>query len=66
MANQDISYDDADAPWNQETGQDPSNWNDDVVAEFRANAGQVGGDYAGYPLILLTCLLYTSDAADEL
>lgn len=56
MANQDISYDDADAPWNQEAGQGPSNWNDDVVAEFRANAGQVGGDYTGYPLILLTTI----------
>ena len=54
MANQDISYDDADAPWNQEAGQGPSNWNDDVIAEFRANAGQVAGHYTGYPLILLT------------
>ena len=54
MANHNISYDDADAPWNGEAGQDPSNWNDDVVAEFRANAGQVGGDYTGHPLILLT------------
>lgn len=54
MTNEDISYDDADAPWNQEAGHDPSNWNDDVIAEFRANAGQVGGDYTGHPLILLT------------
>lgn len=54
MTNQDISYDDADAPWNQDADHDPSMWNDDVIAEFRANAGRVGGAYAGWPLILLT------------
>ncbi|CAN7451067.1 nitroreductase/quinone reductase family protein [Mycolicibacterium frederiksbergense] len=54
MTTHEIGYHDADAPWNQEKRQDPSNWNDDVVAEFRAKGGQVGGDYAGHPLILLT------------
>lgn len=54
MTNQEIRFHDAYAPWNQENRQDPSTWNDDVIAEFRANAGQVGGDYVGYPLILLT------------
>lgn len=54
MTSQEIRFHDADAPWNQESRQDPSNWNDDVIAEFRANAGYVGGDYVAYPLILLT------------
>ncbi|MGE5827334.1 MAG: nitroreductase family deazaflavin-dependent oxidoreductase [Micromonosporaceae bacterium] len=30
-----------------------SNWNDNVIEEFRANAGQVGGQFAGAPLLLL-------------
>jgi deazaflavin-dependent oxidoreductase (nitroreductase family) len=30
-----------------------SDWNDKVIAEFRANAGQVGGAFAGAPLLLL-------------
>ncbi len=54
MTLREFSYDDADAPWNQESDQDPSSWNDAVITEFRTNAGQVGGDYAGQPLILLT------------
>ncbi|WP_433574281.1 nitroreductase/quinone reductase family protein [Nocardia brasiliensis] len=49
-------YDDPNAPWNQEW--DPAvgiaDWNDDVIAEFRANSGKVGGAYAGGDLILLT------------
>lgn len=28
-------------------------WNDDVIAEFRANDGVVGGGYAGKPILLL-------------
>jgi deazaflavin-dependent oxidoreductase (nitroreductase family) len=29
-------------------------WNQQVIEEFRANAGVVGGDFAGTPLLLLT------------
>ncbi len=34
-----------------------TDWNDfnqQVIAEFRANAGQVGGQFAGAPMLLLT------------
>lgn len=30
-----------------------SDWNDKIITEFRANAGQVGGPFAGAPLLLL-------------
>ena len=30
-----------------------SNWNQNIIEEFRANAGQVGGFFAGKPLLLL-------------
>src|SRR3984885_2539173 len=30
-----------------------SPWNQDIVDEFRANAGQVGGNFDGAPLLLL-------------
>ena len=30
-----------------------SDWNDRIIEEFRANAGQVGGQFAGAPLLLL-------------
>jgi deazaflavin-dependent oxidoreductase (nitroreductase family) len=30
-----------------------SDWNDKIIAEFRANGGQVGGDFEGFPLLLL-------------
>ena len=30
-----------------------SEWNDTVIAEFRANEGRVGGNFAGAPLLLL-------------
>ena len=32
----------------------PTNFNDTVIAEFRANAGKVGGPFEGAPLVLLT------------
>ncbi|HET7038068.1 MAG TPA: nitroreductase family deazaflavin-dependent oxidoreductase [Thermomicrobiaceae bacterium] len=32
----------------------PQNWNQGVIEEFRANQGQVGGNWAGRPLLLLT------------
>jgi deazaflavin-dependent oxidoreductase (nitroreductase family) len=32
----------------------PNDWNTKVIEEFRANAGQVGGQFAGAPLLLLT------------
>ena len=31
-----------------------SSYNDAVIAEFRANEGRVGGNFAGAPLLLLT------------
>lgn len=30
-----------------------SDWNDHVIAEFRANGGQVGGQFAGAPMTLV-------------
>ena len=30
-----------------------SDWNDKIIAEFRANEGRVGGQFAGAPLLLL-------------
>ena len=30
-----------------------SAWNDKIIAEFRANAGRVGGNFEGAPLLLL-------------
>jgi deazaflavin-dependent oxidoreductase (nitroreductase family) len=32
---------------------DASDWNTNVIAEFRANAGRVGGMFAGAPMLLL-------------
>ncbi|MEU1550792.1 nitroreductase/quinone reductase family protein [Nocardia sp. NPDC005745] len=49
------SYDDPDAPWNQQySDEDIAHWNDGVIQEFRDNAGKVGGAYEGGELILLT------------
>ncbi|MGK8489834.1 nitroreductase/quinone reductase family protein [Nocardia asiatica] len=49
------SYDDPDAPWNQQySDEEIARWNDGVIEEFRANAGQVGGAYEGAELVLLT------------
>jgi len=31
----------------------PNNWNQTIIDEFRANAGQVGGPFAGKTLLLL-------------
>ncbi|WP_328387674.1 nitroreductase/quinone reductase family protein [Nocardia sp. NBC_00416] len=47
-------YDDPAAPWNQYSEQGPATWNTEVIREFRANGGQVGGSYAGATLLLLT------------
>jgi len=30
-----------------------SGWNDNIISEFRANGGRVGGNFAGAPLLLL-------------
>ncbi|WP_030482582.1 nitroreductase family deazaflavin-dependent oxidoreductase [Nocardioides aequoreus] len=30
-----------------------SDWNDQIIEEFRANGGKVGGPFAGAPLLLL-------------
>jgi deazaflavin-dependent oxidoreductase (nitroreductase family) len=32
---------------------DPNDWNDSVIAEFRANEGRVGGTFEGAPLVLV-------------
>jgi len=32
---------------------DPNAWNAAIIAEFRANAGKVGGQFEGAPLLLL-------------
>lgn len=58
-----MGYHDPDAPWNLEPDRDPANWNGDVIAEFRANAGHVGGHYDNVPLILLTTTGARSGAA---
>jgi deazaflavin-dependent oxidoreductase (nitroreductase family) len=33
--------------------QRTQNWNDTIIAEFRSNGGQVGGNFAGAPMLLL-------------
>ncbi|HLW15727.1 MAG TPA: nitroreductase family deazaflavin-dependent oxidoreductase [Actinomycetota bacterium] len=30
-----------------------TNWNDNIIKEFRENEGRVGGGFAGHPLVLL-------------
>lgn len=47
-------YDDPDAPWNRQAREDSTTWNHDVIREFRANDGRVGGAYEGGTLLLLT------------
>jgi deazaflavin-dependent oxidoreductase (nitroreductase family) len=37
-----------------------NDWNSKVSAEFRANAGKVGGNFAGAPVLLLTTTVRTS------
>ena len=32
---------------------DPNDWNAKIIEEFRANGGEVGGNFAGAPLLLL-------------
>ena len=54
MSNGERGYHDPDAPWNLNSDQNPASWNGDVIAEFRASAGRVDGDYDGVELILLT------------
>ena len=31
----------------------PNNWNEQIISEFRANHGKVGGNFEGAPLLLL-------------
>ncbi len=33
--------------------EQPQDWNRKIIEEFRANAGKVGGNFAGAPLLLL-------------
>ncbi|NKY33991.1 nitroreductase family deazaflavin-dependent oxidoreductase [Nocardia speluncae] len=47
-------YDDPGAPWNRDSADDPAVWDTDVIREFRANGGRVGGAYADATLLLLT------------
>ncbi|MGW5386984.1 nitroreductase/quinone reductase family protein [Nocardia sp. NPDC003963] len=49
-----LRYDDPEAPWNRATEQGPADWNTEVIREFRANGGRVGGVYEGAELLLLT------------
>lgn len=35
------------------TSSAPEDWNAKIIQEFRTNAGQVGGNFAGAPLLLL-------------
>ena len=32
---------------------DAASWNDNIIAEFRANGGQVGGPFQGAPMVLV-------------
>lgn len=32
---------------------DPNEWNEQIIAEFRANGGRVGGDFEGAPMVLV-------------
>jgi deazaflavin-dependent oxidoreductase (nitroreductase family) len=42
-------------PWEREwTAEGIKNWNNNVIEEFRANGGKVGGAYEGGDMILLT------------
>jgi deazaflavin-dependent oxidoreductase (nitroreductase family) len=42
-------------PWEREwTAEGIKNWNNNVIEEFRANGGEVGGAYEGGDMILLT------------
>ncbi len=38
------------------TKQSSANFNDQIIKEFRANAGKVGGPFANAPLLLLTTI----------
>ena len=54
-----------------------NNWNENVIAEFRANEGRVGGRFEGAPLVLLhhrgrksgreylNPVMYLPDSSDE-
>jgi hypothetical protein len=33
---------------------DLNDWNASIIAEFRANAGKVGGSFANAPMVLIT------------
>ncbi|MBS4102039.1 nitroreductase/quinone reductase family protein [Tsukamurella paurometabola] len=48
------SYGDPEMPWNTLTEETIGDWNRNVIAEFRANDGVVGGAYEGGAMILLT------------
>jgi deazaflavin-dependent oxidoreductase (nitroreductase family) len=32
---------------------DPNSWNDNIITEFRANGGRVGGPFEGAPVVLV-------------
>lgn len=56
---------------------EPINWNEKVIAEFRANGGRVGGNFEGAPVLLLhhrgrksgheyvNPMMYLADEADD-
>lgn len=48
------SYGDPEMPWQTLTEETIGDWNRNVIDEFRANGGVVGGAYEGGSLLLLT------------
>ncbi len=43
-----------DTPFNERPTAVINEFNDEVAREFRANGGEVGGQFAGVPILLLT------------
>ena len=43
-----------DPTWMEESVPEAISWNTKIIAEFRANAGKVGGNFEGAPVLLLT------------
>lgn len=46
--------DGADDPEEQLMSDDMNDWNQQIIAEFRANGGVVGGPFEGAPMVLVT------------
>ena len=37
----------------EDAGDDINDWNEKVMADFRANGGKVGGDFTGVPMVIV-------------